>query len=404
MQLPLRKPAGSKQQIAEAIRDGRRASQRITALRCGQNDLEAINSQILSDKTKSISRTSERGTSSTSLLERDFTVQGKKGGLQCPFTSMTNSKRLDSANISPRHSDLISNLSSHKFKSGHQTSPSDGKDVAHHGLADPICAALHAETHLLPPLVTASASKCPIRYMDQHSPEEIARYFESHKHEIPRSHEICVKRYQRNEEDIRKLDAKYDNLASLIAWLSEMHKRILAGEEIAEASETERTQSERVETWAKAVTAEDVEDTEVAILLDEEREGHFDRPMKEVRVGESPTRPWGIPVPFGGQSGLLSSDPQRHASPAIPIRVTTASAPKSEREFSSHHSHKPKEELHADSPSQSAFFHASDVAQISKDGQPKMIFTGPVFIGYPIEQAVTLVREWKTAMPKSKGS
>jgi hypothetical protein len=214
---------------------------------------------------------------------------------------MTNSKRLDSANISPRHSDLISNLSSHKSKSGHQTSPSDGKDVAHHGLADPICAALYTETHLLPPLVTASASKCPIRYMDQHSPEEVARYFESHKHEIPRSHEICVKRYQRNEEEIRKLDAKYDSLYSLITGLHKRHKGIFAEEKgVVDSLETKRRQSERVETWAKAVTAEDVEDTEVSILLDQEREGHFDRPMKEVRVGESPTRPWGIPVPFGG--------------------------------------------------------------------------------------------------------
>ena len=50
---------------------------------------------------------------------------------------------------------------------------------------------------------------CPIRFLDQHSPEEVATYFEKHKHELPRSHEVCVRRYQKNEEQIRKLDAKY---------------------------------------------------------------------------------------------------------------------------------------------------------------------------------------------------
>ncbi|KAK3060873.1 hypothetical protein LTR53_019968, partial [Teratosphaeriaceae sp. CCFEE 6253] len=35
----------------------------------------------------------------------------------------------------------------------------------------------------------AELGVCPIRFMDQHSPEEVATYFEKHKHELPRSHE-----------------------------------------------------------------------------------------------------------------------------------------------------------------------------------------------------------------------
>jgi hypothetical protein len=38
-------------------------------------------------------------------------------------------------------------------------------------------------------------SKCPIRYLDQYSPEEVTKYFENYKHEIPRSHAVCISRY-----------------------------------------------------------------------------------------------------------------------------------------------------------------------------------------------------------------
>jgi len=29
-------------------------------------------------------------------------------------------------------------------------------------------------------------------------------------------------------------------------------------------------------------------------------------------------------------------------------------------------------------------------------GEPRMVFTGPVFIGYPIEQAMALMQQWKS--------
>jgi len=60
--------------------------------------------------------------------------------------------------------------------------------------------------------------------MDQHSPEEIAKYFENHKHEIPRSHAICVNRFQRNGESMRQIDEKYGNLVNMIQGLGQKHK------------------------------------------------------------------------------------------------------------------------------------------------------------------------------------
>ncbi|CRK12934.1 hypothetical protein BN1723_017316, partial [Verticillium longisporum] len=81
---------------------------------------------------------------------------------------------------------------------------------------------------------SGNAAKCPIRYLDQHSPEEIAHYVETHKHELPRSHEVCVRRYQRSEDQIRKLDAKYGNLVSMVQCLSTLHKPMLPTSQMQE--------------------------------------------------------------------------------------------------------------------------------------------------------------------------
>ena len=127
-----------------------------------------------------------------------------------------------------------------------------------------------------------------------------ARYFETHKHEIPRSHEICVKRYQRNEADIRKLDAKYGSLVNMIQGLGQKHQPMLPTKEEGESVEVEQVSNERVENWAKAVSADGVgheEDEHIVLDDEEDRESRFDRPLKEIRVGESPSRPWGIHIP-----------------------------------------------------------------------------------------------------------
>ena len=155
-------------------------------------------------------------------------------------------------------------------------------------------------------------------------PEEVvwSRYFETHKHEIPRSHEICVKRYQRNEQDIRKLDAKYGNLVSMIQGLGQKHQPMLPTKEEENSVEVEQASNERVEDWAKAVSTDGVDHEEERLFPEDEedRESRFDRPLKEVRVGESPSRPWGISVP-------ILDPPERPVSPP-PAPVSVEHAPK----------------------------------------------------------------------------
>jgi hypothetical protein len=299
-------------------------------------------------------------------------------------------------------------------------------DPTPHQSADPICAALYAETMSSPPpSVTGSAAKCPIRYLDQHSPEEVARYFETHKHEIPRSHEVCVKRYQRNEADIRKLDAKYGNLVSMIQGLGQKHQPMLPTKEEEDSVEVEQASNERVENWAKAVSTNGIGYEEEPIVPedDEDRESRFDRPLKEIRVGESPSRPWGISVPI-----LDPPEGQRPVSPP-PAPVSVEHAPKQSGKCPFGHGPQVKVEERPTSPrtqempalkcpvphaqkakdpyaaapsqpavqAQPAFIQPGDIPQMNGGVVPQMIFTGPVFIGYPMEQAIAFMQKYKGA-------
>jgi hypothetical protein len=314
------------------------------------------------------------------------------------------------------------------MESNRPLTPSDVKDPTPHQSADPICAAMYAETMSSPPpSVTGSAAKCPIRYLDQHSPEEVAKYFETHKHEIPRSHEICVKRYQRNEDDIRKLNAKYGSLVSLVQGLGQKHQAWLPTKEEQEAMEAEQEEeqgsNERVENWANAVSADGVGHEEEDVPEEvEDRESRFDRPLKEIRVGESPSRPWGISVPI-----LEPPAGQRPVSPP-PAPVSVDHAPKPAGKCPFGHGQQAKvEEKPAPTQSQERpagkcpFPHAQQAsekptiptpqpqpavqtqptfiqpAEIPKvnGGGIQMIFTGPVFIGYPMEQAITFMQQYK---------
>lgn len=169
-------------------------------------------------------------------------------------------------------------------------------------IGDPIAAeARNAGASSPPPSVNGVASKCPIRFLDKHSPEELAEYFSHHKHEIPRSHEICVRRYQSNSESIRQLDAKYANLASLIQDLGVKHQPMLTTKEGDGHLAITKSSAEMVEDWARNLkelsTDASMEGT-ISQSKPDSRVGVFDRPFKEVRVGESPSRPWGISVPF----------------------------------------------------------------------------------------------------------
>ena len=228
-----------------------------------------------------------------------------------------------------------------------------------------------AKDHTPPQSITGSRSKCPIRMLDERPAEEIAEYFEEHKHEIPRSHEVCVKRYQSNAQSIRQLDAKYGNLVNMIQGLGMKHQSFLPTKEAEEQAPTKPLSNHSVEHWADEITSRVGGQIPSGIngAEGEEREAHFDRPLREIRVGESPSRPWGISVP--------DLEPTVENVSRAPSMISNESG----RHFASARA--------SDTPIMPLPGHA----KIPKPGKPQMLFTGPVFIGYSPEQAATLVRQ-----------
>ena len=235
----------------------------------------------------------------------------------------------------------------------------------------------HDRHHSPPPSVTGSIYKCPIRMLDERSPEEIAKFFENHKHEIPRSHEVCVRRYQSNSQTIRELDAKYGNLANMIKGLGMKHQPLLPSKENEEEDDPapDTKSMRKVESWALHVDTDDEgaempNDSKTHLSGFDDRQGHFDRPLKEVRVGESPSRPWGIPVPAAAVPPLKLG---KSASTPTPRNAQTQA---------NNGSHGDK-----------AGIATSHRADEHDDGRPRMLFTGPVFIGYGPEQASAFIKE-----------
>jgi hypothetical protein len=466
-----RSPQDSRHKTALVIRDGRRVSQQLAAL------VEA--SKTSSSSRDVFSRRSHSPSSMPTDMEQDFTVEGKKGSLACPFSRPApaqNGRVAVDGNEAGAGVDADGN------------NPANDPDPTPHHSTDPICAAMFEETtHMPAPPTDAGAPKCPIRYMGEHSPEEIAHYVETHKHEIPRSHEICVARYQRNEEEIRKLDAKYGNIVSMIQVLSQLHKPMLPSAESANEDtrrqrdrDLDKASNERVESWAQEVSAsapqmEDVEKAgggaaaQAATINGDnasDRVGRFDRALKEIRVGESPTRPWGISVPVGQPYDEEKGGPPL-SPPAAPVVTmgtvpvaeaptrkcpfdhtkfmpsqapdsTKAAAPSSMQDGPtlspppqtafSHHAMPAPPSMHNPSgyspsasnkpftqpqssalPPQPAFINPPPPASHSHPGQPaaakqgfpptqgapQMVFTGPVFIGYPFEQAMQIMNQWR---------
>ncbi|KAH0539005.1 hypothetical protein FGG08_004455 [Glutinoglossum americanum] len=368
-------------------------------------------------------------------LEMDFTTKGKEGDLACPFAFASGFK----------HTGHHQNASA---------TPPNAKARHPRRISDPITAELHgASPASPPPSISASASKCPIRYLDQHSPEEVAQYFESHKHELPRSHEICVKRYQSNKESIRQLDAKYGDLVSMIQGLGVTHKPLLPAKDDDEDDGVEAGRGEvngRLEQWAEGVdgtngeaddrlaTEEGGQEEGTGRGRGRERDVISDRILKEVRVGESPSRPWGIPFPPQEaptlSGGLLerteateaitttttdqpTNIPGREANTkrkACPIRSQQQQQPQQD---SLHPHHQPplnntrdpgaaipaipaiqfkhNAAFISDQPTPSTTTATATGGKVAAQQQvPQMVFTGPVFIGYPIEQAMALLGRW----------
>lgn len=418
-----------------------------------------------------------------SPLEQDFTVEGTPSKLGCPFASMAGKK------LSSHAASVLSRYKSGGSVAG-QASSTPLSSVSHingkesyvsrsrshrASFADPIKAEIcgvsdHADRTPEPRTKeqeveehvqdNAEAGVCPIRFLNQHSPEEVATYFENHKHELPRSHEVCVKRYQTNEAQIRELDSKYGNLVSMIQGLGAKHQPMLPAEpeERAEDEATGLTgeEAEKVRKWASSVsqepdalsTAAQGPDTNVADGEDTAasdagrgRQQQFARPLRDIRVGESPSRPWGIPVParflekVAGNASDASSQPARipssqvQAPPPADSKLADTAAKESAKAqcpFGFNQQPKPAlvpdpSEKHQPPPSDApetfgtdpqkqdplvktvsnvAFVapgaedHAANEAAretSTKEGQ--MVFTGPVFIGYSAEDAAKILKD-----------
>lgn len=362
----------------------------------------------------------EQRTTVKSPLEKDFTIVGTPSKLGCPFASTSGR---GSPLATPRSS--TSRLS---LRGRRSQRPSFNDPIRAEICGNDVASATASVA------ASGSAAVCPIRFMDQHDPEEVAKYFEKHKHELPRSHEVCITRFQSNAESIEQLDRKYGNLVNMIqglgqkhqAWLPEDPEDAIEEEPEAEPNVTVDAKADaKVQRWATAVSAslqdgnpaEEEEPEEHGI--DEAMTAQFDRPLKEVRVGESPSRPWGISIPAkytnADSSSSVGSVPT--ASPQLPTEPigetpqkpgkcpfdhrammgktsappTPVCAPASppERE------HTPALPSIPSPPEPQPQPRAQE--QLNKEHVapsviPQMVFNGPVFLGYPPEQLIALLQ------------
>jgi hypothetical protein len=306
-----------------------------------------------------------RHTADPEDLEMDFTTPGVQGNLECPFAKMQHKLPITPNSI------------------------------------DPIAAEFHQE-HIS---VQASdgppnSSKCPIRFLDQHSPEEVAAYFENHKHEIPRSHEICVKRYQQNEHSIRELDAKYGSLVNMIQGLGVKHKQYLpekeAGEdEDADEEAEDKPSTQSVEKWAENVSNPAEAEPEDFALDDEDRLPRFEKPLREVRVGESPSRPWGISVPVAPKSQRsvpLEEHRAMGSSFVAPADATSAPAQKASASCEYGNERVVPKCTVKERDEQAYTTGESSSVKIATTAPQQLVFNGPVFFGYTPEQATTFMQ------------
>lgn len=388
---------------------------------------------------------------SESPLEQDFTVEGKPSKLGCPFASMANKKlsshaasvlsRYNQSGSAGAHGSVAassapaSNISringrdSFSQRRSRRASFMDPIKAEICGLSDhdePVANPPEPErvaSPARPPTVkpeveNAEAGVCPIRFLDQHSPEEVATYFEKHKHELPRSHEVCVMRYQSNDEQIKELDAKYGNLVSMIQGLGQKHKDYLPEDpdEAEEQHPEDALDDAKVRKWASSVSAQAPEADDA--VESEERQPHFDRPLRDVRVGESPSRPWGVQVPLhyleqDDAASETSSKPAKIATtapPDMPPVVEAKSAPTGRPAGKCPFGHgaaatplslpKPSVDVTPAAPDADAAPRSAqtkhpapaDTTSTSNKG-PSVIFNGPVFIGYSSEDAVKFLKE-----------
>lgn len=293
-------------------------------------------------------------------MERDFTTPGVQGNLGCPFAKMA----------------------------------SNGQPHTPSSCEDPIAAEFHPDIASARSVTTEQRpGQCPIRFLDQHSPEEVAQYFENHKHEIPRSHEICVRRYQGDESSARHLDAKYGSLVNMIQGLGVKHKAYLPEKDRIEEQENPPTHA--VKTWAEDVSSnsEPTPPTHDAPIEHEEaRLSRFEKPLREIRVGESPSRPWGISVPVDKEPTPSALQSEQGADqPDVKPNPTSPNAQPRKC---------PVDHGQAKPPPQTAAPNVKDDVREPQNTPTQIIFNGPVFFGYSAEQVAVLLQS--TSLGHSK--
>lgn len=327
-----------------------------------------------------------RSVDSPVKIEHDFTTPGTAGRLGCPFAA-------SAFGIDGRgRSRGVSTPGSSRSKG------SIGRRSKRASFHDPIRAEACAFAQKPPdPSLQGSQPLCPIRFMDQHSPEEVAKYFENHKHELPRSHQFCVTRFQENEDSLRNLDSKYANVVSMVKELGKVHQPIFPQAEdvaVEDAEEEPHNPDSKVESWAKDVQNSDADEADEKKTAP--REQRFDRPLSDIRVGESPSRPWGIRLPADyedhGDAKSKKSDrtaspfePEAQESRAIPLACPFSGAPVMDPA--------PPQEPPSTKPPETP-------DEPSKDPHPKpletprIVFNGPVFFGYGPDQVMTFMNQF----------
>jgi hypothetical protein len=308
-------------------------------------------------------------------LERDFTsANGTPSNLECPFAKLTN-----------------------------------GDPPGNPG-ADPIAAEFHGDGSVGSGTAYAqqNPNKCPIRYLDQHSPEELAKYFENHKHEIPRSHAVCISSYQQNDAKIRQLDTKYGNLQNMIQSLGVKHQQYLPAKD--DEQDVQRGSSQAaavsVEKWAENVSQKSQQAAPplrqpgvngIGHAEQDERTQHFEKPLREIRLGESPSRPWGISVPVAQERAESAIASDKGIEPLSLDRSEGESIGAAEAQRKGEeagqcpfgHGEQAKDLPNGVSHSRNAL--SEGIHAKGTSPAPQMVFNGPVFFGYSPEQVTAMM-------------
>ena len=208
----------------------------------------------------------------------------------------------------------------------------------------------------------------------------------------------------------------------MINGLSVKHQAFLPDRQtnggVAGQASSHSISTERVERWADNVDPD--HPGSPRSNGDDNRQSHFDRPLREVRVGESPSRPWGIPVPIpeppatsahfsGPISGLLSSE-SHLVNPTENLPTDGSIKPAGRCPFD-HGAPKPEP---ASFTSPQARISEADLAEGEKaetvdagglktedpvknsdaNSVPTHVtFNGPVFFGYSAEQTASLMQQ-----------